>query len=225
MKAPIRTLLGLIVLVSVTFLCTAASAQGTMTDSKRIPGRLMTDSTRAHSTLDNLQTCYYTESYEHRLYSRFADRADSQGYGQVASMFRAISRAEQIHADSKAALIGEMGATPQESSDPITVGTTRENLEFALASETYENNVMYADAIKLAHKEKNQAAAQAFAFATAAEPTHVAMFRQALDDMDGYRGENIDFYVCPVCGTTVRALHGSRCPVCSTPMERFERIR
>jgi len=176
-------------------------------------------------TMDNLQTAYYTESHESALYKEFAKKADEEGYGQLASMFRAIGRAEDIHAATKAALIEQRGGTPEMNSEPLTVMTTKENLALAMASESYEKDVMYDGFIEQARKEKDRAAEKVFRFAVAAEPTHQAMFKQALDDIEGYRGDNVQFLVCPGCGMTFRSTSKEACPTCSTPKERFEQIR
>ena len=50
------------------------------------------------STLDNLQAAFNGESNANARYLAFAKKADEEGYGQVASLFRAAARAEEIHA-------------------------------------------------------------------------------------------------------------------------------
>jgi rubrerythrin len=182
-------------------------------------------SAQVGTTLENLQTAYYAESNETAVYREFARKADEEGYHQVASMFRAVARAEEIHSASKAALISKMGGTPAVETDPITVLSTRENLDFAMASETYENDVMYPGFIEQARKEKNSAAVRLFTLDLGAEPGHHAMFQQTLGDLEGYRGENVQVLVCPMCGMTVRTLREAACPVCSTPKEKFEKIK
>ena len=52
------------------------------------------------TTLDNLVTAYNGESNAHARYVEFAKKADEDGYGQVASLFRAAARAEEIHAET-----------------------------------------------------------------------------------------------------------------------------
>jgi len=177
------------------------------------------------TTLENLQTAFYAESNESALYREFARKADEEGYHQVASMFRAIARAEEIHAASKADLIAQMGGIPKANLDSLAVLSTRENLDFAMASETYEKDVMYPEFVEQARKEKNQAAVRTFTLDMGAEPGHHAMFQQTLADLEGYRGENVQLLVCPVCGMTVRALREATCPVCSTPKEKFEKVK
>lgn len=209
------------------FFLAAASIQPSFSQSSKSgPIKLpVKETVHALSTLDYLQTAYFTEKHESVLYLEFAKQADKEGYGQVASMFRAVARAEQIHAATKETLIRQLSAIPDAASEPLIVGTTRENLEYAKASETYESDMMYEGAIAQAQKEKNSAAEQAFRFGKAAEPGHVAMFEQALDNLDGYKGANIEFLVCPQCGMTARALGGPACPTCSISRDMFEKVR
>ncbi len=66
----------------------------------------------ATSTLDNIQTAFNGESNARARYLAFAERADQEGYGEVASLFRAAAKAEEIHAASHAVVIKKMGGTP-----------------------------------------------------------------------------------------------------------------
>ncbi len=177
------------------------------------------------STLDNLQTAYLSEATAHRLYQQYAEKADEEGYQQLASMFRAIARGEEIHAANLAALINPSGSLPAPDPGEFVVKSTKENLQFAEADQVYETDVMYPAFIKQARQEKNERAAQVFNYALAAEPAHLAMYRQALKDLDGYRGNHVDFLVCPGCGRTTRSTKDATCPVCSMPSENFETVR
>jgi rubrerythrin len=206
-------------------LATTAMAEDTKAANPASAQTEAMQSVQVGTTVENLQTAFYAESNEAALYRKFAKKADEEGYAQVASMFRAIARAEEIHATSKADLIRQMGGTPKAESDSMTVGSTRENLEFAMASETYEKDVMYPEFIKQARKERNEAAVRIFTLDMAAEPGHHAMYQQTLADLEGYRGENVQLLVCPGCGMTVRTMRESVCPVCSTPKEKFEKVK
>jgi len=179
----------------------------------------------AGSTLENLQTGYGVEEHSSRRYAAYAVRADDEGFHQVASMFRAIARGEAIHAASLAAVLQGSGATPVMSSEPIVVMSTFENLDFAAADQDYEADVMYPAFIKQARKEGNNDAERIFHQALAAEPTHRTWYRQALEDLDGYRGENVSFFVCGGCGMTTRTMKEKTCGVCSSPHEKFEEVR
>ena len=206
-------------------LCTAAVTTTALGEDAKSVKPEPSRSAQVGTTLENLQTAYYAESNEAAVYREFAKKADEEGYHQVASMFRAVARAEEIHATSKAALISKMGGTPKVDTDPMTVLSTRENLDFAMASETYEKDVMYPEFMEQARKEKNSAAVRLFNLDLGAEPGHHAMFQQTLADLEGYRGENVQVLVCPVCGMTVRAMREAACPVCSTPRKKFEKVK
>ena len=179
------------------------------------------------TTLDNLQTAYYAESNENVLYTKFAKKADDEGYHQVASMFRAVARAEEIHATKKAGFIKQLGGSLKADSlgEQALVGTTRENIDFALLSEAYERDVMYPEFIAQAQKENNAEVVRSFKLCMAAEPRHHAMFKQILKDLEGYRGASAQFLVCPECGNAVRTMTKSTCEICATPKEKFEIVK
>ena len=177
------------------------------------------------ATLHNLQIAYYAESNAAAAYQRYAAKADSEGYGQVASLFRAVSRGEQVHAERCAKLIREMGGTPKVNSEPIFVQSTKENLLAADAEQNYESDVMYPEYIEQARRDKHAQVAEVFTQNEGAEPAHHALFQQALSDLEAYKGENVAFYVCSACGNVARTLNETACPLCAGPREKFEEIR
>jgi rubrerythrin len=180
---------------------------------------------KGNEVLKNLQSAYRTETHEHVLYLEFGKKADEEGYRQVASMFRAMARAEEIHAANKAALIKEMGGIAQEDSTPMMIRSTKENLDLAATAETYEQNVEYAGFLEQAKRDKDKAAEQTYVYAQSTEPTHLALFKQAQNDLESYRGENAPFLVCPHCGQVMRTLKSTKCPICGTAREKFETVR
>ena len=86
----------------------------------------------AMTTLDNLQTGFNGESNAHSRYLAFAEKADQEGYGEVASLFRAAAKAEEVHAANHAAVIKKMGGTAQAKIETPVVKSTKENLEAAI---------------------------------------------------------------------------------------------
>jgi rubrerythrin len=174
-------------------------------------------------TLANLQAAYNGESNAHAKYLVFAQKADEEGYGRVASLFRAAARAEQIHAANHAAVILKLGATPQAKIETPLPRTTRENLKVAIAGETYERDIMYPAFIKEAETEKNTAALRTFQFALEAETEHARLYTEALENLEKMTAKTT-FFVCAVCGYTCEELDFDRCPVCNHPKEKFERV-
>jgi rubrerythrin len=182
---------------------------------------------KVRTSLENLQTAYWGETGESTLYGSYAQKADQEGYGQIASMFRAVARAEAIHASQKAALIRQMGGTPVADTTSVTspIGTTRDNVRFALESETYETETMYPQFIARAEAEKLPDVVKALNLSLASEPGHKLLFEQILKDPQGYRGNSVQLLVCPGCGTTSRVMRGNACAVCATPKDLFEKIQ
>ncbi|MBU1637965.1 rubrerythrin family protein [bacterium] len=175
--------------------------------------------------LQYLQTANKTEAYESVLYANFAAKADQEGYGQVASLFRALSKAEAIHAANKATLIDQLGGTLEPPQEAFSIGTTTENLDWALNAEQHENEAMYADYAKQARKLKDSQIAKSFEYCLAAEPWHVHILKQARNNIGDYAGVNIDFHVCADCGNTVRSLSFEKCGVCGLPKDSFVAVR
>lgn len=94
------------------------------------------------TTLDNLMAAYNGESNARVRYLAFAQKADAEGYGQAASLFRAAARAEQIHLRHHAELIKQLGGIPAAEIEKVDVGITKGNLESAVKGETSEKDTM-----------------------------------------------------------------------------------
>lgn len=179
----------------------------------------------ATTTLENLQTAFNGESNAHARYLAFAKQADKEGYGEVASLFRAAARAEEVHAGNHAEVIKKMGATPQAKIDTPDVKTTRENLQAAIKGETYERDVMYPDFLKQARSDRNRDAIRTFNLAKTAEAEHAKLYEAALGNLNQLKGSaNMSFYVCPTCGYTTREVNFAKCPSCFTPKDKFEKV-
>jgi rubrerythrin len=176
------------------------------------------------TVLDNLMTAYDGESNAHARYQAFAKKADEEGYGRVASLFRAAARSEQVHVNNHAEVIKKMGGTPKADVKTPEVKSTKENLETALKGESYERDTMYPDFMKLAKEEGNKDAVRTFNFSLQAETQHAKLYKEALDNLDQWKGANKDFFVCPVCGYTVDKITFEKCPVCRTPKDKYEKI-
>jgi rubrerythrin len=174
-------------------------------------------------TLQNLKAAFNGESNAHVRYAAFAKKADEEGYCQIASLFRAAARAEQIHAAAHAAVIAKMGGKAEAEIQAQVVKSTRENLVAAIAGEEYERDVMYPGFIKEAESQKNSAAVRSFNRALQAEAEHARLYKEALVHMELMKTRTT-YYVCPVCGYTAEKPTFDRCPVCKNPREKFEKI-
>lgn len=176
-------------------------------------------------TLENLQAAFNGESNANARYTAFAKRAETEGYGEVASLFRAAARAEMIHATNHSAVIKQMGGVPRANIETPAVKSTRENLEAAIKGETYEFETMYPDFLNQAKSEGNARAVRTMNLAKTAEVEHAKLYKAALEKLETLKGtKSRSFCVCPTCGYTVRDIEFSKCPSCFTVAESFEKV-
>ncbi len=162
------------------------------------------------TTQDNLNEAFAGESQANRKYLAFAEKADQDGYRQVAKLFRAAAAAETVHALNHLRVMG-------------AVGKTADNLKSAIAGETVEFREMYPKFIEAAKKEKaSDAAVLSFDVANKVEKIHANLYKKALDSLG--KNEEVDYYVCSICGNTVENSAPDRCPICNAPQEMFKRV-
>ena len=176
-------------------------------------------------TLENLQAAYNGESNAHSRYLAFAQKADQEQYGEIASLFRAAAKAESIHAANHAAVIKKLGGTPEAKIDTPAVKSTRENLQAAIQGETYERDTMYPEFLKNARSEGKREAVRTFNLALMAEAEHATLYSEALNNLANLKNTKAkDYYVCTICGFTSAKLDYSKCPSCFSHKDKFEKV-
>jgi len=163
-------------------------------------------------TESNLQEAFAGESEANRRYLFFAEKADKEGYPQVARLFRAAADAETVHAKNH---FNAMDG----------IGTTKENLLAAAMGEHYEFTRMYPPFIDDAERENNTRALRSFEYANEVEQVHHGHFEAALKAVnEGTSLKEEPYYVCQVCGYTVPGGALDKCPVCGAAAKAFKQI-
>lgn len=162
-------------------------------------------------TRNNLYDAFVGEAKAHVRLLAFSKRADTDGYPQIAKLFRAIAAAEEVHAGSHLRVLGE-----------AVVKTTEENLAFSFERETTINEVTYPQLIREAEEESERAAAVSFTYARDVEEGHAALYKKAMQHL--LQDESSDYYVCGVCGYTSDGTLPEECPVCGAESEAFTKI-
>jgi rubrerythrin len=176
-------------------------------------------------TLADLQAALQGESNASAKYAAFATRAEEEGYGSVASLFRAASRAEKIHADNHAQVIRSMGGVPAVQVSTPVAGTTAENLRAAIQGESYERDKMYPEFLARARGAGLADAVQTFNYARTAEMEHAKLYQAALDRLDELKGSKaVTYYVCTVCGYTTTTIDFSKCPSCFNSRDKYVEV-
>lgn len=172
-------------------------------------------------TMQNLQTAFNGESNVHARYLAFAEKAEQEGYFQIASLFRAAARAEEIHARNHEVEIQRLGGTAQAKIESPVVKSTQENLEVAVRGETYERDIMYPDFYKQARAAGDTDAFRTFNYARNAEAEHAKLFMEAYGNLENMRVKGVTYYVCTVCGYTTKNLDFAKCHTCFSPKDKY----
>ena len=137
----------------------------------------------------------------------YADKADQEGYAQVAKLFRVIAFSEQLHGIRSLRMLGEIRGT-------------EENLASTFESETKVAGVAYDEFIGLAAEDKNDAAVTIFSQARDVEETHAKLYKEAMTHLMEER--ETTYYACRVCGFVSDGVLPDQCPVCDANKEQFE---
>ncbi|MFX0042872.1 MAG: rubrerythrin family protein [Candidatus Hodarchaeota archaeon] len=160
----------------------------------------------------NLMDAFAGESQANRKYLAFAEKADKEGFTQVANLFRAAAAAETVHAHNHLRVLKG-------------VKSTAENLKEAIGGEFHEFTEMYPEYIKDASIEGNSDAERTFNYANEVEKIHHKLYEKALEVVESGKDlEKNDIYICPVCGYTHEGKPPEKCPVCGASKKVFKKI-
>ena len=131
-------------------------------------------------TIENLKAAFAGESQANRRYLYFAQKADIEGYNDVASVFRSTAEGETGHAHGHLEFMESVGAP----ATGLPIGGTSDNLKAAIAGETHEYTDMYPGMARTARDEGFDEIADWFETLAKAEKSHAGRFQRALDSMD-----------------------------------------
>lgn len=162
-------------------------------------------------TENNLKSAFAGESQAHIRYLIFAEKAEEEGFKNVARLFRAIAYAEIVHATNHYNVLG-------------MIRTTAENLQEAIDGETYEVNEMYPAYNAVAKLQNEIGAQRTMEWALHAEKIHISLYEKARQSVEA--GKDISFeaiYICSVCGYTSEK-EIERCPLCGAPKEKIKKF-
>lgn len=128
---------------------------------------------KAQQTKTDLDTALHGEALANAKYTQYGEHASAQGNAALARLFRGTAGVErQEHFAESAKLAG-------------LVGTTRENLDKAIAGEKYEAQTMYPTFAKRAQAAGDTEAARLFRHNATDEAGHAHKFEQARSGLGG----------------------------------------
>src|SRR5580698_3367022 len=134
---------------------------------------------KGSQTETNLKEAFAGESQANRRYLYFAQKADVEGYPDVAALFRSVAEGETGHAFGHFDFLKEVG-------DPATgvpVGPTVDNFKSAIEGETYEYTEMYPGFAKTARDEGFEEIAEWLETLARAEKSHAGRFTKGLETL------------------------------------------
>ena len=164
----------------------------------------------------------------------FAQKADEEGYDQVARLFKAVAKAEEVHAGEYHRLLQEtdcleQGAEAAREPSPLTlpphpgpVGPSEDNLRIAFENETKAREEYYPPRVKLAFELGREDVAYALVRARDVEARHAALYKEMLSALAGER--EIHYHVCLVCGYVFDGSPPPNCPVCRSGSDQIRPV-
>ncbi len=145
----------------------------------------------------------------------FAEKADQEGYGSVASLFRSIAQSQQVHARNLALALKKVGRQPGVVPETFAVRSTAENLRAEIALHTSYQEVAFPAFTAGLQREHFRAALRSMSDASRTEAAFI--------DYLGYASEHLgtlqkslktNYYVCQQCGYLTSQLSTYGCKVC-----------
>ena len=158
---------------------------------------------------DALHQAYTGEAKAALRLKVYADKAEREGYSQMAHLFRVIAFSEEIHGKRALTLLKE-------------VKSTEENLAASFESEQKVAEVAYDQFIKTAEGEGNKAAVLHFSQSRDVEEIHAKLYKEAMNHLMEER--ETTYYVCKVCGFVSDGTLPDECPICNARKEQFAAV-
>ena len=157
-----------------------------------------------------LKEAFAGESKAHMRNLAFAQKAEEEGFPQIARLFRAVADAERVHAAEYIKYLEGV------------IGETDDNLKAAFENEIKAKTEIYPPFIQEAFALQREDVAWSFSRARDVEERHAKLYKEALAAM--IREQETEYSVCQVCGYVFDADLPGKCPVCKAKKENFKKI-
>jgi rubrerythrin len=173
-------------------------------------GEAVEGGTREGGTNAALRQAYTGEAKAALRLKVYADKAEEEGYLQIAKLFRVIAWSEEIHGARALRVLKE-------------IRTTEKNLAESFQSERGVAEVAYGRFVQEAEAEGNRAAVLHFSQSRDVEETHAKLYKEAMNHLLEER--ETTYHVCQVCGYVADGSLPEVCPVCGAGKEKFKTCR
>jgi rubrerythrin len=185
-------------------------------------------------TIEALKARYQDEVGAHQAYLAYADRACTEGYPNIAHLFKSLAASEGVHARNFKKLLQELkvdiNAIPMPKAREV--GSTRSNLKHATAVERDEIDHEYPGILKRITSEANQDAITSITYAWKAEQQHRDLIEKIYNAAKRWfgllvgriEGGDSHYHVCNVCGSTLTEIPAAKCPICAQPVSHYREV-
>jgi rubrerythrin len=153
-----------------------------------------------------LQQAYVGEAKAALRLKMFAEKAEAEGYKQIARLFRVIAFSEEIHGMRALRVLRE-------------VKSTEENLAASFESEKTVAEIAYDRFVQWAEHAGDKPALLHFSQSRDVEETHAKLYKQAMANLMEER--DTAYYVCKVCGFVSDGSLPDECPICGAQKAQF----
>jgi rubrerythrin len=180
-------------------------------------------------SIENLKKAITGETGANAKYTLFAKVAQDEGYINISKLFTAAAAAEAVHIKNHNAVLVALGEPEfKVTPDPVTPGTTAENLKSAIEGETYETTTMYPEFTEAAKLENCTTAVTTFTWAKDSEKKHADTYTAALNSLvanGNDSGVSATWYICPKCGNLYDSIASIQsCELCGTKSSSFQQF-
>ena len=146
-------------------------------------------------TIANMLGAYEYETIASARYAAFSKKAMEEGFHEIAILFKAAAKAENVHAGNHLAVLTSMGISVHPVITEVTVKPTGENLKSAIGGEAYIVDKMYPLFLKDARAAGNQSALISLSYAYKTEKKHKIYYENALAALNGNTMKNLPAYI------------------------------
>ena len=181
-----------------------------------------------HDTLQRLNELGRQQHHHSLRYQQYAIHAQQAQAPHIATLFRAISFAEEVQCENCKDAIGSLGglfSPPVEV--PVTLTSTHEHLQKVIGEKSDYHDSKMQECISGAMDEGNRYLARMLTWCDASDIKMITLLKQAIatekasDDTTSVTC----YWVCPTCGNIeCEQLRTCYCPHCMTNQNEFIRF-
>jgi rubrerythrin len=155
-----------------------------------------------------LQQAYVGEAKAALRLKVYAQKAEEEGFKQIARLFRVIAFSEEIHGARALRVLKD-------------IKTTEENLAASFESRKDRGGNCYDRFVvkKMEEQVGDKPSLLHFSQSRDVEETHAKLYKQAMNHFMEER-ETV-YHVCKVCGYVADGVLPDECPVCAAKKEQF----